>query len=189
MQINIKADVSQALRENEANRKRVLQAAVRSLNRTADQVRTAGVKSISAELGTKQKTVREQLRVIRATRSKLASIVVGTGKAIGLIHFHARQTAAGVVVTLYGKKKLFKGAFIQTMPGGHRGIFRRRHGTGWSKGRPRTSSPNLPIREMWGPGVPGTMASKHIFEALEKHARTRWPINFAADLKYYLNKP
>lgn len=176
MQITVKADVNATLRALKDKRGRVLQAAVRSLNRTADQVRSAGVKSISAELGIKQKTVRDGLRVVRARRATLTSIVIGTGKQIGLINFRARQTKAGVVVILGGKKKLFKGAFIGIMPGGHRGVFRRR------------TSRRLPIREMWGPGIPGTMAQDHIYKALENIARTRWPINFEADLKYYLNK-
>lgn len=176
MQINIKADVDATLRTLRADRAKVLQAAVRSLNRTADQVRGTGVKSIAAAMGIKQKTVRDGLRVIRARRSTLTSIVVATGKAIGLIHFRARQTRAGVMATVGGKRRLFKGAFISTMPGGHIGVFRRR------------TDKRLPIREMWGPSIPGTMAEDHIYKSLERVVDIRWPINFAADLKYYLNR-
>lgn len=176
MEINIKANVDDALRENSANKRRVVQAAVRSLNRTADQVRGAGVKAMAEELNLKQKTVRDKMRVVRAKRETLLAIVIATGKPIGMINFRARQTAAGVTAMLFKKRKLYKGAFISTMPGGHVGVFRRR------------SKKRLPIREMWGPSIPATMAQKHIYSALEKVVDVRWPINFAADLKYYLNR-
>lgn len=176
MEINIKADVAETLRELSHKKRQVIQAAVRSLNRTADQVRTAAVKSVAGEMGIKSKTVRERLRVIRAKRDTLTAIVVGTGRQIGLVDFRARQTPAGVTVSVGGKRKLYKGAFLTTMPGGHRGVFRRR-----TKNR-------LPIREMWGPSIPGTMAQDHIYNALEKLAAVRWRVNFAADLKYYLNR-
>jgi hypothetical protein len=176
MQINIKADVSQALRENEKNKRRVIQAAVRSLNRTADQVRSAGTKSIAEELGVKQKVVRDGLRVIRAKNSTLTAIVVASGKPLGLISFKARQTAAGVTAVIGGKRQLFKGAFIGIMPGGHRGVFRRR------------TNKRLPIREMYGGSIPSTMAGRVIYTALERVVDVRWPINFAADLRYYLSR-
>jgi len=80
------------------------------------------------------------------------------------------------------------------MPGGHVGVFRQRDSNaGYIKkrvyGNRKPSKHSLKIREMWGPGIPGTMAQDHIYKALENIARTRWPINFEADLKYYLNKP
>ncbi len=38
------------------------------------------------------------------------------------------------------------------MKSGHRGVYIRvRQGSRWTKGRPRTSSPNLPIKELLGP--------------------------------------
>jgi hypothetical protein len=176
MRIEVKADVAQALRANRNKQRAVNRAAVRALNRTADQVRSAGAKSIAQELGLKQKTVRERLRVIRARRGDLRSVVVATGEQLGLIHFKARQVAAGVTVMLRGKRELKKGAFIATMPGGHRGVFRRR------------TRKRLPIREMWGPGIPFTMAEQHIFSALERLARKRWAVNFASDLRFYLGR-
>lgn len=43
----------------------------------------------------------------------------------------------------------FKGGFLATMSSGHQGAFKRKKvGTRWTKGRPRTSSPNLSIEEL-----------------------------------------
>lgn len=176
MQINIKADVDATLRALSDQKAAVVKATTRALNRTADQVRTVAVKRIAGELGIKQKIVRDGIRVIRAKSRTLTAIVVATGRPLGLIHFRARQTAAGVVVTLGGKRKLYKGAFIGVMPGGHRGVFRR------------STDKRLPIRELWGLSIPGTMGQKHIYSALERTVSIRWPINFAADLKFYTNR-
>jgi len=193
MQISIKADVDQTLRDLSGERVNVLKAAVRSLNRTADQVRTAGVRSIAQEMGLKQKVVRDGLRVVRANRRTLTSIVVATGQAIGLINFRAHKMGAGVLVTIRGERTLFKGAFIATMPGGHRGVFRRRNfSDGFIKkrifGNRKANLHSVKIRELWGPSIPDTMAQTNIYKALERVVDVRWPINFAADLKYYLNR-
>lgn len=178
MQINVKADVQQALRELSHAKAQVRQAAARALNRTAEQVQSAAVKEIARETGLKQKDVRVAMSRRRAKASNLVAVVIATGRAVNLIRF-TKQTreqarrAGGVIANAWGKSRLYPGTFIANLG---RTVFVRR-------GKER-----LPIRAVHGPSIPREMAREKVAKHLETVIKTRWPINFAADLKFYLGK-
>ena len=176
--IDVKADVRRAQRQLGNDRGAVTKAAARALTRTADQVRSAAVKELARETGLKQKDVRVALKRIRAKPRNLISAVVATGRAVNLIRF-TRQTreqarrAGGVIANAWGKKRLYRGSFIGNVG---RTVFRR------------TSAARLPIAALHGPSIPREMAREKIAKHLKAVVRTRWPINFAADLKFFLNR-
>lgn len=176
MQISIKADVKRALADLRNDRAAVEKAAARALNRTAQQVMSAAVKEIARETGLKQKDVREALRRVNAKARNLYAAVIAVGHAVNLIRF-TKQTrdqarrAGGVIANAWGKRKLYAGTFI-----GNKGrtVFVR-------KGKAR-----LPIRSVHGPSIPREMAREKVRKHIEQVIRARWPINFNADLRYYL---
>ena len=115
-----------------------------AINKTATTVRSKIVKRISKDTGIKQKAVREQTRLRRASRAFLQATVSLLGKSIPIINMAARETKKGVTYKAgKGKRTLIPGGFIATMPSGHTGAFMRRHHT------------RLPIRELFGPNIAG----------------------------------
>lgn len=153
------AEIASALGATEQQFQR---AAVRGLNDTIKWLASQSAKAVSAETGIAQKHIRRRLRTNRrATLTKLRSILwIGLypmkAGYLGTPRQGPRGTRAG--------KRFFEGAFAATMRSGHVGVFRRSgHTKRWTRGRPRTSSPNLPIEEQMVPLEP--MASKAI-EAL-----------------------
>ena len=126
--------------------------ASRAINRTATRARTRVVRAISSEVKIRQADVRKQIRVRRASYSRLEAHLVIWGRRIPLIRFGARQTRRGVTYQIgkAGGRKLIEHAFITTMPSGHHGVFIRGRGQG-----PGGMVRRLPIFERLGPSVPG----------------------------------
>jgi hypothetical protein len=176
--IDVKFDVQAALRRNKGRERAVRQAAVRALNRTAQQVQTASVKAIARETGLKQKDVRVAMRRLRAKPSNLVATVIATGKAVNLIRFtrqtrRAARRAGGVIANAWGRKRLYRGTFIGNAG---RTVFAR------------TSKARLPIEPKYGPSVPRELAREYVAKFVRQTIRTSWPINFQSDLKYYLGR-
>ena len=179
LRVDVKADIKAALRElNRVQREQVPKAAARALNTTATQAQGAAVKELAAETGLKQKDVRAAMHRTRATWRNLVAAVVATGRAVNLIRF-TRQTrdaarkGAGVRANAWGKSRVYRGTFIGNQG---RTVFVR-------EGEAR-----LPIKAVHGPSIPREMAREKVLKHLDQTIRTRWPINFARELKYYLSR-
>jgi len=117
-------------------------AGVRALNKTATQSRNLASKNIRQVLNLKASRIKRILKITRASKNKMVSSVRAGYQPIPLIYYNGvRQVKKGVSVTMRKDKsrKVFKGAFMATMPSGHKGVFRRK-----SKAR-------LPIKELKGP--------------------------------------
>jgi len=198
MQLDIRADVSRAksklhrMRDREVNR-----AAAVAINRTLTTVRKEAVSDVKKEMG--QATgisasgLKNSIRMHKAASNRLIGMLVPSGKAIPLINFKARQTKTGVSHKAWpGKSKGFiKGAFIRKMPGGHKGVFTRmapQYMKRRTKGRPATSSPNLPIKQKWGPSLPGEFVKEKIVRRMRGIAERVWPKNFQKELDYRMSK-
>ncbi|MDY0882302.1 phage tail protein [Dongia soli] len=136
-----------------------------AVNDTARQANNLAVKLVAKESGLKSSDVRKRVRIIRASRSTLTAIVRGSGRALPLYTFNARQTKAGVSAKAWGKRKVYRGSFIATMRTGHVGVFTR------------TGDDRLPIKELFGPGVAGTMGRAEVRAQIEALIRERLPIN------------
>lgn len=150
--------------------------AAKTLNKGAVSVRSVAVKEIAGATGIKQKAIRTNTYIQRATRSRLVSAVVAKGKAIPLIHSGARQTKKGVTAKTGRGRRLYKSAFITTMPSGHKGVFRRK------------SRKRLPIREMYGPSVPTAFVWRSIDAAMRATVRKRLPIIANQEIRFALSK-
>lgn len=151
----------------------VEKAAVRSLNRTNDQVATIARRMIAKDMGIPVKAVRAGMFKIKAMRHKLVAGTVARGRPLNLIRFKARQTRRGVSATAWGKRKVYKGAFIANQG---RTVFKR------------TSKARTPIKAMWGPSIPKTMLQDYVIKAMNQTANRQWRKNFARDLQFYLDR-
>lgn len=113
----------------------IKKAAFRAINKTVRWLRPTVARSVAQDLKIKVGLVRNTLQTISAKRTDL-NATVGLPKRAGVIKAidlgNARQTNRGVT----SGKRQWDGAFIATMPTGHKGIFKR-------KGKSR-----LPINEI-----------------------------------------
>jgi hypothetical protein len=179
IQVSVKADVEQArLGLVDLQRNQVPRAAARALNRTRDNVQTVVVREVAKETGLKQKDVREALSRTNATAGRLLSVLAAVGRAVNLIRFtnqnrtQARRSG-GVVANAWSKRRLYRGTFIGNQG---RTVF------------VRVGPARLPIKAVHGPSIPREIERDTIRPIVERTIRERWPINFAADLKFFLGK-
>jgi Prophage minor tail protein Z (GPZ) len=155
---------------NDLERNLVPRVIARTLNDTADQVQRAASRSLAFELGRqvglRAKGFQKAIKIIRANPGRLVATLVASGKPIPLIDFNARQVRAGVSAAPLSQRRVYKGAFISRMPSGHRGVFRRR------------TRQRLPIREMYGPGVPQAFLGDKLLNLMHAEASRRLQPNF-----------
>jgi hypothetical protein len=124
--IEVNDSINKVIQNIDANKANVELAAVRALNKTALWVKAQAIREISKEKQIQQKLIRKRLKVIKASKSSIRALVT-----VGLYRTRAarlgtmRQTKIGAKAG----KHMFKGAFIATMPTGHKGIFRRKGST------------------------------------------------------------
>ncbi|MEO8806599.1 MAG: phage tail protein [Burkholderiaceae bacterium] len=154
-------------------------ALVRSLNKMADQVLVASSREVrSAGYGLKAADIKRALRVKRASQSQLTATVIASGRPIPLIQYGARQTAKGVTVNVLNGRKLIPGAFIATMPTGHRGVFVLQPGGKHKKVQKggKASWHQLPIRELYGPAIPDALANQAVRDVVQELITVKFPV-------------
>jgi hypothetical protein len=163
-------------------------AIMRAVNKTADAAKTATSREIRAQgYNIKAAAISKSLHIRRATRHDLEAVIEVTGKPIPLINYGARQVGRGVSVQVKNGRKIIPGAFIATMPNGHRGVFVR-VGKGHKKvmrgGRAVWSG--LPIRELWGPSIPTAAANEAVQSALASTIRDKYARLLAHEIRFIL---
>lgn len=93
-------------------------------------MRAEAIRRIRARKALKAKVVRKAMSKSRVTSSdvnRMRWVISLDGKPVPLIEYRARQTRRGVTVAVNrGKRSLVRGAFIQVMKSGHKGVFVRR---------------------------------------------------------------
>ncbi|MEX8520057.1 MAG: phage tail protein [Leptothrix sp. (in: b-proteobacteria)] len=167
-------------------------ATVSALNKMAAQVKTQASRAIrDAGYNLKASIIKKQLSMRRATASRLTASVIATGKTIPIIYYSARQTSRGVVsVSVLNGRKVFKNAFIATMPSGHKGVFVR---VG-PKIPGNEAKPNRrhwkyqKIEEKFGPGIPDALANEAVTAALTTLVQDKFPTLIANEIKYFTPK-
>ena len=134
----------------------------RSLNKAITQTRTRAAREISAKRNILVGRAKKDMRIQRASPGRPVAAIHASGKPIPVIDVKGvkRKTKYGVFAKIEAKKKphLFKDAFIATMPGGHKGVFKR-------EGKDR-----LHIIEQVLPSVASTMVQTKIEQRLRKYA-------------------
>jgi len=148
IRFNVALDVRRFAEDLDALGRRGPALMARAINRAGISGKTAVVKAVAADTGLPQKNVERDLKIDKANPTAPQLTITVLGRRIPLIAFQARGPepskgrGRGVSYRLPGARGRIANAFIATMPGGHRGVYKRR-GTG-----------RLPIRELFGPSIP-----------------------------------
>lgn len=130
----------------------------RALNHTLAKVNTKVKRVLVKETSLKSAMVGKELSVRKSNRSNLEAAIVAKGRAHSLRDFTHRQTKKGVTAKVWGKRKLFKSAFIVKKLSGN--VFRR-------AGKKR-----LPIYRPMGPSIPNELLRGESADVLEKEIET-----------------
>lgn len=184
IKVSVKADISRAMGKLESVRKDVMTKAVpRALNKVAGEVRTESSRSIrAAGYRIKDRAIKKQIAIRKATRNELTAVVRARGKPIPLINYGARQVKSGVSVAVKGSRKIIKHAFIATMPTGHAGVVIRT-GTAHKKNKKGVWS-GLPIKQLFGPGIPTAFSNDVVQQALKEKIRKRFPTLLKHEIEF-----
>ena len=170
LSVNVRSNASSVAMEFSAAAREMRDTAlVRALNHTADRAKVVGAREVRDTGGYKIKigTIKACIKVKRASQSNLRASVVAKGQPIPIIEFGAKQTSKGVTISVQKGRKLLPGAFIATMPSGHKGVFYRKgnlHKKIVTGGK--ASWHGLPIKEVFGPSVPDGLANKAVQDAV-----------------------
>jgi hypothetical protein len=133
---------------------------------TAKNSITKASSLIAKRTGLKVATVKTRINYDMVRQGDRLVVIRSSRRPIPLIEFRsARQAGAGVRVNVWGRAQIIQGAFIATMPTGHRGVYRR-------KGRSR-----LPIKELWGPTIAGTFSTPEVMTVINTTAKARLRAN------------
>ncbi|WP_419692229.1 phage tail protein [Burkholderia gladioli] len=152
-------------------------AVVRALNKTAMQARTAAAVEVrSAGYNIKSSAIKKSFTIIRASRGNLVVVLKATGRPIALVNYGARQGKNGVSVQVKTGRTVLRHAFIATMRNGHTGVFERKgnaHKKVMRNGKVFRSG--LPIKELFGPSIPQSLANDSVEKALMAKIREKFP--------------
>ncbi|ACC71070.1 phage tail protein [Paraburkholderia phymatum] len=165
-------------------------AVVRALNKTAMQARTAAALEVrSAGYNIKSSAIKSSFAVQRASRGKLVAVLKSTGRPVALINYGARQGKNGVSVQVKAGRTVLRHAFIATMRNGHKGVFERTgktHKKVMRNGKVVRSG--LPIKELFGPSIPQSLANDAVQKALMKKIREKFPQILKHELAFIASK-
>ena len=197
--VTVKADYQRALARLDLSIDQVKTATFRAINKVATSGRASASKEIrSTGYGIKAAAVKKAISISKATKADLNAIVRAKGRPIPLIAYGARKTQAGVSVNVLHGRKIIRGAFIATMPSGHRGVFVRvdsaagralggsnRKGAHITRGRYRSQDRHgLPIDELFGPSIPAAFKSTAVMDAVTATMRQRFPTVLRQELRF-----
>jgi hypothetical protein len=164
-----------------------LPATIRTLNRTAESAKVAGSRYVASQLGSKQAGVKRRIETIRATQKRLWATLVAKGRPLQLIEFvvgskQPTQQKGGkrgfVKTKVFGRQKTYYKAFIAP----------RRSGDSNTTMYIRKGKERKPIKLMYGPGIESIFKSDEAQRIMEDKVRERFPIEFASNLAYYIER-
>ncbi len=148
------------------DQKNANQVIAQALNDTARQSRSQAARIIAKRGSFRVAFVRNRLQLVLAKPGNLSALVLASGRPVPLFWLgRATQTKKGVRALAWGKRKLYAGAFFATMPTRHTGIFTRKTGA------------RLPIRELYGPSIPGILRQEGVNSAIKGHVTERLKAN------------
>lgn len=165
-------------------------AVVRALNKTAMQARTEAVRSVRDEGYTiKASAIRRSFTIKKARAGQLVVMLTATGRPITLINYGARTTKSGVSVNVKNGRKMLRHAFIATMQNGHKGVFERigkEHKKVKRNGK--TIRSGLPVKELFGPSIPQSLANDAVNKAIMAKIRQKFPQILKHELAFIASK-
>lgn len=163
------------------------QATIRTLNRVAESAKVASARHIAPQMNSRQAAVKRRIETQRATFKRLWATLVARDRALQLIEFvvgskKPTQQPGGkrglVKAKVYGKTRTLTDAFIAP----------RRTGDSKTTVYIRKSKKRKPLKLLYGPGIMQLFRQKENDTIMQTTVRERFPIEFARNLAFYINR-
>jgi len=172
--ITIDSNIKELTRTLTTIQKTVIpQATSTALNKTARTVFKEVKRDVAKDTGLKQKEVAERMTLVKANKYTQSAHIKMEGRYFNLIRFGARQMKKGVKTKAWGKRKLYRGAFIANKG---RTVFAR-------EGKDR-----VPIKALVGPNPAVELARRMKKPEFNKRVMARFDKVFSQELNYRLKR-
>ena len=178
MEVKVNSNFKKALRDvGNVPRKYIQKAMVTALNKVGAEVVTQAKKELTGATGLKQKVVNKKINKDQARRGDEEYSIWIKSRYLNVIEFGAKQTKKGVSANVWGKRKIYKGAFIGGgRNSGKRLVFKK-----------RTDNPKK-IRALHGASLPREFHRQDMEKIFKKKIKTRFPILFKRAVEFQMMK-
>ena len=157
-------------------KKYIPKALVTSLNKVGAEVFTQAKKELAGATGLKQNIVAKKIKKDKARKGDETYSIHIKSRYLNVIEFGARQTKKGVSAKVWGKRKIYRGAFIGGgRNSGKRLVFKKVRGS-------------KQIRAFHGASLPREFERQDMAKIFNKKIKTRFPILFKRALDFHLMK-
>jgi len=178
MEVKVNSNFKKALRDiGNVPRKYVQKAMVIALNKVGAEVVTQAKRELKDATGLKAGVVAKKIKKDKARRGDEEYTIRIKLRYLNLIEFGARQTKKGVSAKAWGKRKLYKHAFMGSgKNSGKQLVF------GKTRGNPKK------LKALHGPSLPREFHRQDMESLFNKKIKTRFPILFKRALDFHLMK-
>jgi len=178
MEVKVNSNFKKALRDiGNVPRKYVQKAMVTALNKVGAEVVTQAKKELAGATGLKQKVVNKKIKKDKARRGDEEYSIYIKSRYKNVIEFGARQTKKGVSAKVWGKRKIYRGAFIGGgRNSGKRLVFKQ------AKDNPKRAE------ALHGASLPREFYRQDMEKIFNKKIKTRFPILFKRAVEFHLMK-
>ena len=178
MEVKVKSNMKEALRNlGTVHKKYVQKALVTALNKVGAEVVTQAKKELAGATGLKQKVVNKKINKDQARRGDEEYSIFIKSRYLNVIEFGAKQTKKGVSANVWGKRKIYKGAFIGGgRNSGKRLVFKK------LKDDPKR------IEALHGASLPREFHRQDMEKIFKKKIKTRFPILFKRAVEFQMLK-
>ena len=178
MEVKVYSNMKEAMRNlGTVHKKYVQKALVTALNKVGAEVVTQAKRELKDATGLKAGTVGKKIAKDKARRGDEEYTIRIKSRYLNLIEFGARQTKKGVSAKAWGKRKLYKHAFI-----GSGRNSRKQLVFGKTRGNPKK------LKALHGPSLPREFHRQDMESLFNKKIKTRFPILFKRALDFHLMK-
>ncbi len=178
MEVKVNSNFKKALRDiGNVPRKYVQKAMVTALNKVGAEVFTQAKRELRDATGLKAGVVAKKIQKDKARRNDNTYSIFIKSRYKNVIEFGARQTKKGVTAKVWGKRRIYRGAFIGSgRNSGKQLVFKK-----------RTDNPKK-IRALHGASLPREFYRQDMEKIFNKKIKNRFPILFKRAVEFHMLK-
>jgi len=178
MEVKVNSNFKKALRDiGNVPRKYVQKAMVTALNKVGAEVITQAKRELRDATGLKAGVVAKGLKKDKARRGDETYSIHIKSRYKNVIEFGARQTKKGVSAKVWGKRRIYKGAFI---------------GSGRNSGKQlvfgKSKRKKNKLKALHGASLPREFHREDMAKIFNKKIKTRFPILFKRAVEFQMMK-
>ena len=178
MDIAVKNTIKQAMKNVKfVHQQYIPKALVTALNKVGAEVVTQAKRELKDATGLKAGVVAKKIQKDKARRNDNTYSIFIKSRYLNVIEFGARQTKRGVSAKVWGKRKIYRGAFIGSgRNSGKQLVFKQ------AKDNPKRAE------ALHGASLPREFHRQDMEKIFKKKIKTRFPILFKRAVEFQMLK-